>query len=380
VRLRGGNVALSGVGQAGRLFLVRGLDLTLANVNSDGTEPDDDGVTGLVIEGQGAVSITAGTSVGQILVSGNSVTGGSLDAGTSLRLSSVELTDFSTLRAGSVASLTSTGLTAAGTFAAGTDGLIISSGDVRLGNAGAGRDLDIQAGGAAALGTILAGDDVRVRASTITVSEARATGLGPDTGEIGSGDGSNIDMGSTLDATVTRAQAANAITLASSEGSVQLDDGRAGAAVTLIAAAGSARSGGHIEAQRLGVSAGQDIALTDVTTVADVVLGASGGVVSGRSLVSDGDIDVTAASGVTLASADAGSIKLDTGGGIRLDTARADRLISLSAGGGDIRLGALASDGDVFAQTLGGAIGGTGPTTAGSLTAAATSSSARAAI
>jgi hypothetical protein len=42
VRLLGGNVRLTGTGEAGRLFLVRGIDLTLGVVDSDGTEPDEE--------------------------------------------------------------------------------------------------------------------------------------------------------------------------------------------------------------------------------------------------------------------------------------------------------------------------------------------------
>jgi hypothetical protein len=195
VRLRGGNVTLTGIGQAGRLFLVRGIDLTLAGVNSDGTEPDDDGLTGVVIEGENDIFIASGTSGSTFSASGNRLTGGSLDAGTSLTLSSGELAGFTSLKAGTSVSLAASGLVDVDGLTAGTDALVSSlSGDVRLGSAAAGRDLNVQAAGMAALGTIEAGDDVRVRGGTVTITEARATGRGPDTGEIGSGDGSNIDV------------------------------------------------------------------------------------------------------------------------------------------------------------------------------------------
>jgi hypothetical protein len=156
------------------------------------------------------------------------------------------------------------------------------------------------------------------------VGSLTVTGLGPDGGDIGSGDGSNIDAAATLGFSVANAAARGAIVLASSEGDVRLAEGTAGGQVSLVAA-GSVGSTGLIRAQGLSVTGGRDLALNDVIVRSSLDLTASGGAIAGaRFESSEGGISLNARDGITLDEAVTGSsLNLGAGGAIRLDRGRA---------------------------------------------------------
>jgi filamentous hemagglutinin family protein len=359
VRLSGGNVVV-GTGTAGRLFLVGGIDLTLANVSSNGSEPDEDGLTGLIVEAEGAVDITTGSSASTVSISGSSVGADTLTAGTSLRVNSTGATTIGTAQAGTSATLTGIDSIDVALLSAGTDARIDSAdGAALLGTINAGRDLTVDADDIV-LTSGTAGRDILLRADNgLNVSFARAgddftgisfggtvnatrietTGLGEDVSETGYGDGSNLRLAGV--------------------GDVRLDNADVVGGIQLDASEGSVRSAGLIEAGLIDVRAANDITLNDLTIVEDITLNASNGLISGDTFVSTTDsIDLSAGNGVTLTSATANDfIDIEAAsGGIRLNSGNSTNSIRLSANAGDIDVGTLAASLDILISALDGAV------------------------
>ncbi len=358
VRLSGGDVALTGIGTAGRLFLVRGLDLTLASVSSSGSEPDDEGLTGLVVEGEGAVSIASGTSASTVTASGTTVDAGSLTAGTSLAVNSVDSTDIDAAQAGLNATLTSLGTIDAGSVSAGNDvridsadgpallgtvsagrDLTVDANDILLTAGTAGRDMLLRADNGLTIGSVLAGDDITGISfgGTVTAGRVETTGLGQDVEETGS----NAAL--------------------QGVGNVRLDDSAVAGRLQLGSGDGSVLSAGLLRAAALDVSSAANIALNDAVILGSITLSASGGSVSGRNFESDGAIDIGAANGVSLTRADATTfVRLNGGaGGVTLGSSSAGSFITLDASGGAVTAGSLLSGSDIALRNSGGPVNAT---------------------
>jgi hypothetical protein len=136
----------------------------------------------------------------------------------------------------------------------------------------------------------------------------------------------------TLGVAVARAETPGAITLASSQADVRLNDGTAGGQISLDAATGSIGSTGLIRAQGLSASAGRDIAFNDVTVRSSLDLSADGGTIGGdRFESSAGSISLRARDGIGLTEAVTGSaLSLSASGAIRLDLGRAGTDITVT--------------------------------------------------
>ena len=341
------------------LLTARSLGVTVAGdiaVNDVTTVEDlilsarDGRISGGDFVSGGVIDLSGGSGVSLLSAdAGGSV---SLTAGAGgVSIGSAQSGDFISLFA-------QTGPVSAGTLTAASDiALQALDGPVAATSLMAGRDLSVRASGDVTLGSAQAGDDLSVRSGGIAMLQNLVTtGLGDDAGESGPGDGSNISIGAEGNALVGNARSAANLSIVSNSGDIRLETGQANGRIDLTANAGSILSGGALTARQLGALAGADLALTDVSTTADLVLSARNGAISGNSFTSGGAIDLTAADGVSLVNARGASIDIEGGnGGIELGFGEATGSISLLAQSGNIGTGDLTAGGGISIQALNGA-------------------------
>jgi hypothetical protein len=211
---------------------------------------------------------------------------------------------------------------------------------------------DIVAGTLAASGDILA----QTTAGTITGTGLtagrdlllRASGAQGDISVLSGTAGRDFIANGAGAVTIASGTAGRDLAAASSEGAVTLANGQAGGVVRLDAA-GSVISEGRISAQQLLATAGTDILLGDVTTIASLALNAAGGRIAGDQFTSStGVISLAAAQGVILASADGGDIDIDGGSvGVSLGSGAADRSIRLASAAGPVTAATLSAGGRI---------------------------------
>jgi hypothetical protein len=96
IRLQGGDVSVSGSANAARLFLARGFNISLGAVSTTGTEPDEEGQSGIIVDAAGAVDLSQADSATAITVSGSTVTAGAISAGIDANVTASAATSHST--------------------------------------------------------------------------------------------------------------------------------------------------------------------------------------------------------------------------------------------------------------------------------------------
>jgi filamentous hemagglutinin family protein len=321
----GGDIALTGTAEAGGEIFASAQNVSLAGAVTNGTFTGGEGGSGITVFADDQASIETADSASFISVRSRGFSGGSLVSanetdiralggeggpGTGIDVDAVSAGSFVNLEADAGAtagSLTASGggvfVSAGGAAILGSllasSDIAVSADSISLTSGTAARDIVLEANGAIGVTAAEAGDDFEATSASgsFTGGTITTTGLGEDASEsgYGPGDGSNI--------------------LVDAAGSIRLDNGSAPDRISLTARNGRIDSAGLIETTQFDASATSDIALTDVDVVNDLMLATTGGSISGRSLASEGDVNLDANGNVTVQEARAGDdISIFAGG------------------------------------------------------------------
>jgi hypothetical protein len=341
--------------------------------------PDDDLIEGpfpgsnIIVDAVGDLRLDTGTAPDLIDLasSGGSIfSAGTLTADTLLATAALDLLLNDVFVVTDLNLTTANGDIAGNSFNSDGNINLDSAGSVTLADADSGGDIDVAAGSNADLGTFVAAGDILVDAASIAFTSATAGG---DVGLAASGDigvtfaqagddfvanaggaftaGTVTVTGSGTDSEGGAGALAGSNIQVDANGNLRLDNGTAPGAIDLASVTGSILSSGTLTADRLVADAALDIALNNVSVVADLALTTPGGSISGNSFDSGGDISLDAAGSVTLAAADSGGnidvaagttatlgtfvavgdILVDANGNVRLDNGTASGTIDLAS-------------------------------------------------